>query len=89
MDTYRVTTTIQAKKFQLGDEDGFTSPDGRSEYYKEWVLDNLTHPDVIPYVKGSDGRRIIGTFGHYLCVNKSGEKYFMDSVSFWENHIKV
>lgn len=81
---YQNIIPMQAKLFQMGDQDGFTSKDGDSEWYEDYAKEHLDSDNIIPYIKESKpGQRIGGRFGEcYICLHADGTKQLIKKEIF-------
>ena len=73
MEKYRKTTTVQAKIFEKGDEDGFF----RNDFFED------EKNEFEPYIKTLENQKHRGEFGkHYLCVGIDGERWLVEKSIF-------
>ena len=81
---YRKTATVQAKLFELGDEDGFTWTSKELSEGLENIRFNIEHPKPkIPYISTLENQKHKGEFGkHYVCVGIQGERWLVDKDIF-------
>lgn len=78
---YRKTSTVKAKIFESGDEDGMTPKEDSIE-----ALFNANHGiknTMIPYIKTLESNVHIGEFDtHYICIGIDGERWLVEKSIF-------
>jgi hypothetical protein len=88
MKTYRKTAIVQAKLFELGDQDGFVHRDGMLGAMEDARYG--LQPDLVPYISTLENQHHKGEFGkHYLCVGVKGEKWLVDKEIFESTYEQV
>lgn len=90
-EEYRKTATVKAKLFEVGDEDGMTTPENFT------VLDamennkyGIKQPDLVPYISTLENQKHKGQFGeHYLCIGIDREKWLVGKDIFERSYEKI
>ena len=81
MKTYRKTATVQAKIFELGDEDGFIHPDGVIGAMED--IKNRVKSVTVPFIWPLENDHHRGEFGkHYICTGIDGERWLVEKSIF-------
>lgn len=78
---FRKTSTVKAKLFEKGDEDGMIY---RNVMQEAMETDKYGLPlDLVPYISTLENQFHRGEFGkHYICVGVKGEKWLVDKDIF-------
>jgi hypothetical protein len=92
MKTYRKTTTVQAKLFEKGDEDGMIMPDNLTLESLQ-MIDKSSIPreiPLVPYVKTIEKQQFRGEFGKfYVCTGVKGERWLVEKSIFESTYEEV
>jgi hypothetical protein len=73
--TYRKVATVEAKLFEVGDEDGMVA---------------TCESGTKPYISTLENQRHLGSFGeHYVCTGIDGERWLVDKGIFERTYEEV
>lgn len=80
-EEYRKKTTVQAKLFVLGDEDGFVHREGFHGAMEDSRYN--IKPELIPYITTLENQYFKGDFEkNYICKGVNGERWLVEKSIF-------